>query len=80
MRELIEIYSEDEVYLDPDRVRQAMERQGFIDIETHFMTPRFNPDFLGLLNKVFAHVLYTAGAMGSGINTQSYFAMSGRKC
>ena len=79
VRDLIEIYSEDEVYLDPEAVVLAMQQQGFTDIETHFMTPRFNPEFLGPLNKVFASILYAAGALGNGINSQSYFAMSGRK-
>ena len=79
VRDLIEIYSEDEVYLDPDAVNRVMASQGFVDIQTHFMTARFNPEFLGPMNKVFAAVLYTAGALGNGIRTQSYFAMSGRK-
>lgn len=79
VRKFIEIYSEDEVYLDPNEVSAAMDRAGFRDIAVNYMTPRFNPDFLGFANKIFASMIYTAAAMGNSIKTQSYFAMSGQK-
>lgn len=79
VRDFIEIYSEDEVYLDPDEIRRALEEAGFTDIRVDFMTPRFNPEFLGFANRLFARMIYVAAAFGSSIHTQSYFAMSGRK-
>lgn len=79
VRDFIEIYSEDEVYLDPDDVARALSDSGFTDVRVDFMTPRFNPDFLGFANRIFARMMYTAGALGSSIKTQSYFALSGRK-
>jgi len=79
VRDLIGVYSEDEVYLDPKEVRRACEAAGFRDIRVDFMTPRFNPDFLGFVNRQFARMMYTAAAFGNSVNTQSYFAMSGRK-
>lgn len=79
IRDFIKIYSEDEVYLDPDEVSRAMARAGLTDIKTDYITPRFNPEFLGFANRVFARMIYAAAALGSSINTQSYFAMSGRK-
>jgi ubiquinone/menaquinone biosynthesis C-methylase UbiE len=79
VRDFIEIYSEDEVYLDPDKVREAMSAAGFTEIRVDFMTPRFNPDFLGFTNKIFASMIYGAAALGSSVGPQSYFAMSGRK-
>lgn len=79
VRDFIEIYSEDEVYLDPAYVRNALERAGFTDIRVDFMTPRFNPEFLGPANRVFANMIYMAAAFGNSVRTQSYFAMSGRK-
>jgi hypothetical protein len=79
VRDFIEIYSEDEKYLDPDEVRRAFSEAGFTDIRTHYMTPRFNPEFLGFFNRVFAGMIYTAAAFGNSLGTQSYFAMSGRK-
>lgn len=79
VRDFIEIYSEDEVYLDPADVRQAFEGAGFTNIRVDFMTPRFNPQFLGFANRVFASMIYMAAALGNSVRTQSYFAMSGRK-
>jgi SAM-dependent methyltransferase len=79
VREFIEIYSEDERYLDPAEVRGAFAGAGFVDIRVDFMTPRFNPEFLGFANRVFAGMIYAAAALGDSVRTQSYFAMSGRK-
>lgn len=79
VRDLIEIYSEDEIYLDPDNVSSAFTEAGFSDVRVSFMTPRFNPQFLGFLNRVFASMIYSAAAFGDSLRTQSYFAMSGRK-
>jgi ubiquinone/menaquinone biosynthesis C-methylase UbiE len=79
VRDLIKIYSEDEVYLDPDETREALAAAGFSDIRASYMTARFNPDFLGAVNKIFASMMYLAGSLGDSVRTQSYFAMSGRK-
>lgn len=79
VRDFIEIYSEDETYLDPDRVAQAFAAGGFTKIRVDYMTPRFNPEFLGFANRAFANMIYLAAAFGNSIRTQSYFAMSGRK-
>ncbi len=79
VRDFIEIYSEDEKYLDPVEVGQAFSDAGFTDIRVDYMTPRFNPLFLGLANRVFAGMIYSAAAIGNSVGTQSYFAMSGRK-
>ena len=79
VRDFIEIYSEDETYLDPVEVGQAFRDAGFTGIRVDFMTPRFNPGFLGFANRMFANMIYLAAAMGNSARTQSYFAMSGRK-
>lgn len=79
VRDFIKIYSEDETYLDPEDVRAAARRAGFSDFRIDYMTPRFNPEFLGFANKIFARILYGLGAMGDSIRTQSYFALSARK-
>ncbi len=79
VRDFVEIYSEDEVYLDPDAVATAMRDTGYVDVRVNFMTPRFNPGFLGVANKIFASMIYAAAACGNAGHTQSYFAMSGRK-
>jgi hypothetical protein len=79
VRDFVEIYSEDERYLDPAEVRDAFASAGFVDIRTHFMTPRFNPEFLGFFNRIFARMIYSAASFGDSVRTQSYFAMSGLK-
>ncbi len=79
VRDFIEIYSEDEGYLNPLEVGKAFASAGFSDIRVDYMTPRFNPEFLGAANRVFAGMIYLAASMGDSIRTQSYFAMSGRK-
>jgi ubiquinone/menaquinone biosynthesis C-methylase UbiE len=79
VRDFIEIYSEDERYLDPAEVQGAFATAGFSDIRTHYLTPRFNPGFLGFANRIFARMIYTAASLGDSVRTQSYFAMSGRK-
>jgi ubiquinone/menaquinone biosynthesis C-methylase UbiE len=79
VRDFIEIYSEDEVYLDPEEVGQAFAEAGYTDVRATYMTPRFNPAFLGPANRVFAGMIYLAASFGNSMRTQSYFAMSGRK-
>lgn len=79
VRDFIEIYSEDERYLDPAEVGGAFASAGFSDIRVHYMTPRFNPQFLGFANRIFAGMIYLAASLGDSARTQSYFAMSGRK-
>jgi ubiquinone/menaquinone biosynthesis C-methylase UbiE len=79
VRDFIEIYSEDERYLDPREVSGAFAQAGFSDIRVDYMTPRFNPQFLGFANRIFAGMIYLAASLGDAVRTQSYFAMSGRK-
>jgi ubiquinone/menaquinone biosynthesis C-methylase UbiE len=79
VRDLIGIYSEDEVFLNPDRVVGAMGNAGFQQIQPVFLTPRFRDSFLGPVNRLLARLLYLAAAMGSGAATQSFFLISGRK-
>src|SRR5205814_1437766 len=79
VRDFIGIYSEDEVFLDPDLVVRTMKEVGFEDIRPIFLTPRFRRSFLGPVNRILARVLYVAAAMGSGAGTQSFFLLSGRK-
>lgn len=79
VRDFIEIYSEDERYLDPGVVGRAVEAAGFTDVQVRYLTPRFNPEFLGFANRLFARMIYLAAAMGDSVRTQSYFALSGRK-
>jgi len=79
IRKMIKIYSDDEVYLDPEKVTEELIAAGFTDVRVDFMTARFNPEFLGFMNRIFASVLYTAGRFGSGMRSQSYFALSARK-
>jgi len=79
VRDFIEIYSEDERYLDPAEVGAAFEAAGFRDVRVDYLTPRFNPDFLGFANRIFAGMIYLAASLGDSVRTQSYFAMSGRK-
>ncbi len=79
VRDFIKIYSEDEIYLDPDVVSRTARDAGFEAVSVDYMTPRFNPEFLGPTNKVFAGILYALGAMGDSIRTQSYFALAARK-
>ena len=64
VRDYVEIYSESETYLDPEEAGNAAKNQGLVDIKVSYLTRRFNPEILGLANKIFASVLYTAGAPG----------------
>ena len=79
IRDLIGLYSEDEVFLNPARVIGALRDVGFQQIQPVFLTPRFRESFLGPVNRVLARLLYLAAAMGSGAATQSFFLISARK-
>lgn len=79
LRDFIGIYSDDEVFLDPDRVMRTLQGAGFADIRPVFLTPRFRDSFLGPVNRLLARLLYAAAAMGKGAGTQSFFLISGRK-
>ena len=79
VRDFVEIYSEDERYLDPAEVAGAFGHAGFTDVRIDYLTPRFNPEFLGFANRIFARMIYLAASLGDSVRTQSYFAMSGRK-
>lgn len=79
LRHWIGIYSDDEVFLDPYEVGQAMRAAGFADLQTRFLTPRFSSAFLTPKNRVLAACLYAAAAMGRAALTQSFFLLTGRK-
>ena len=79
LRDLIGIYSDDEVFLDSRHVEAAMRGAGFRDLQTTFLTPRFSRSFLNPKNRVLAQLLYAAAAMGTSAFTQSFFLLRGRK-
>ena len=79
MRDLIGIYTEDEVFLDPREVAAAMRGVGFTALQTHYMTPRLKPSFLTATNRVLARGMYAAAALGAAARTQSFFMLRGRK-
>lgn len=79
VRDFVEIYSEDERYLDPLEVGNAFASAGFREVRVDYMTPRFNAEFLGFANRIFAGMIYLAASFGDSVRTQSYFAMSGQK-
>ncbi|GJG87413.1 hypothetical protein tb265_25940 [Gemmatimonadetes bacterium T265] len=79
MRDLIGIYTDDEVFLDPRAVGAAMRDAGFADLQTRHMTPRLKPSFLTAPNRVLAHCMYAAAAFGTAAHTQSFFLLRGRK-
>jgi len=79
MRDFIGIYSEDEVFLDPDNVARAMRARGFTGIEVTSLTPRFSRSFLTPKNRALAGLLYLGAPIGSGLRTQSFFLLRGSK-
>lgn len=79
VRDFIKIYSEDEVYLAPHTVSQVLSHCGFLDVRVNYLTPRFRPGYLSLANRLFAHMMYSAAALGRSAGTQSYFAISAQK-
>ncbi len=76
LRDWIGIYSRDEVFLDPRRVAAALRQSGFTGIQERYLTPTFSPSFLTPKNKILAHLLYFAAAMGRSKFTQSFFLTS----
>jgi len=79
LRSWIGIYSDDEVFLDAREVAAVMQDNGFTDVQTRYLTPRFSPAFLTPKNRVLAYGLYAAAALGNSALTQSFFLLSGRK-
>lgn len=79
LRHWIGIYSDDEVFLDPYEVAQALWAAGFADLRTRYLTPRFSSAWLTPKNRVLAACLYTAAAMGKAALTQSFFLMTARR-
>ncbi|HEY0779704.1 MAG TPA: class I SAM-dependent methyltransferase [Gemmatirosa sp.] len=79
LRDVIGIYTDDEVFLDPRQVAAAMRDAGFSDLRTRYMTPRLKRSFLTAPNRVLARCMYAAAALGRAAHTQSFFLLSGRK-
>lgn len=80
MRKLIRIYTDDEVFLDPDEIREQLGKAGFGEIKTQYLTPRYDDEFLsGLFNKFLARVMYLASAFSPNRKWQSFFLMQGRR-
>lgn len=79
LRDVIGIYSDDEVVLDPAEVEGVLRHEGFAEIRTQFSTPRLKPSFLSPLNKVLARVMYAAAALGDARGTQSFFLTTARR-
>jgi len=79
VRDLIGIYTEDEVFLDPGEVEAVLRREGFTDVVTRFTTPRLKPSFLSPTNRVLAHAMYAGASIGRAARTQSFFLTTARK-
>jgi ubiquinone/menaquinone biosynthesis C-methylase UbiE len=60
LRDVIGIYTDDEVVLDPGEIEGVLRAEGFTGITTRFSTPRLKPSFLKPINKVLAHAMYAA--------------------
>jgi ubiquinone/menaquinone biosynthesis C-methylase UbiE len=79
LRDVIGIYTDDEVVLDPGEVEAALRHEGFVDVRTRFSTPRLKPSFLKPMNRVLARAMYAAAALGDAAGTQSFFLTTARR-
>ncbi len=80
MRKLIGLYTDDEVFLDPDEIREQLGKAGFGEIKTRYLTPRYNDEFLsGPFNKFLARLMYLASGFSPNQQWQSFFLIQGRR-
>jgi ubiquinone/menaquinone biosynthesis C-methylase UbiE len=80
LKNLLKLYTEDERFLSPQDVYQAMETVGFKNIQTKFETPEYNPAHLSsVLNKLLWKLMHLASSLGEGPAWQSFFVIIGKK-
>ena len=80
MKNMLNLYTEDERFLSPEGISQAMETAGFENIQTKFVTPEYNPAHLSsALNKLLWKLMHMASSLGDGPYWQSFFVMIAKK-
>lgn len=72
-------YTEDERFLDPDKISSMMTKVGFIEIDIKYITPRYNHSVLKTIPKILAQLVYIASYPSNFRNFQSFFLLSGKK-
>jgi ubiquinone/menaquinone biosynthesis C-methylase UbiE len=80
LKNLLKLYTEDERFLSPLDVHQAMETTGFDNIQTKFETPEYNPAHLNsALNKLLWKLMHVTSTLSAGPAWQSFFVIIGKK-
>jgi SAM-dependent methyltransferase len=74
------LFTEDEVFIKPFELARRLARAGFDRVESQYMTPRYNADFLGNpLNRLLALLVYAASSVAGNDNWQAFVLMTARK-
>jgi ubiquinone/menaquinone biosynthesis C-methylase UbiE len=80
IKNLLKLYTQDERFLHPDDLHKKMELAGFVEIETRYRTPEYNPTHLDtLLNKFLSGWMHFFSSLNPVPTWQSFFVMSGKK-
>jgi ubiquinone/menaquinone biosynthesis C-methylase UbiE len=80
LKSILGLYTEDEKFLYPQKVKDQMEAAGFVDIEIKYLTPEYNPAHLRtLLNRTLAYLMKLAVSIHDGPHWQSFFIILGSR-
>lgn len=73
-------YTQDERFLRPESIAEAMAAAGLGDVSVSYMTPTYNPEHLRTpLNTLLSQMMSLVARVSSSATWQSFFIMTGRK-
>ena len=80
MKQLLNLYTEDERFLKPDDIHQQMKTAGYKEIELKYLTPVYNPAHLRTgFNKILSSMMMIASKLNNAPRWQSFFIILGYK-
>jgi len=80
LKDLLNLYTDDERFLKPGDISQKMKSTGFENIEIKYRTPEYNPKHLRtFLNKTLSGLMRIASKLNEAPNWQSFFVIVGTK-
>ena len=80
LKKLLNLYTEDERFLEPDHIRHIMLDSGLCDLKVDYTTPEYNPEHLASsMNKLLAEFIRIASKVSPGPRWQTFFIVRGIK-
>jgi len=79
LKNVMNIYTEDEHFLNPIEMKQMLEAENFKDIKIEYITPKYNKDRFSFFVKFLDIFVRIASSITHSSKTQTFFIITGKK-